>query len=189
MRVLRDTDFSEMKVFAFLSLTLNFNIKFQYIKTCIPSKIPRRGGWGVQEGLGMDKIMGFYISPHLMFSITFISLMHFHNHLCISISPKILKEIFAACFPMSSLSFPIHPTRLHCLFYSCLLPASFTPCQITPVSFIPASFIPASFIPASFTLASFTLASFTPVSFPHVSCLLSPSFSLPHICFSPGAPD
>ena len=50
----------------------------------------------MREGLGMDKIMGFYISPHLMFSITFVSVMHFHNHLCISISPKILKEIFAA---------------------------------------------------------------------------------------------
>ena len=35
-----------------------------------------------------------------MFYITFISVMHFHNHLCISISPKILKEIFAlfVCF-------------------------------------------------------------------------------------------
>ena len=43
----------------------------------------------------MDKIRGFYISPRLMFSITFFSVMHFHNHLCISISPKILKEIFA----------------------------------------------------------------------------------------------
>ena len=89
-RVLR-----EMKFFAFLSLTFNFDIKFQYIKTCIPSKIPRGGGRGVREGLGMDKIMGFYISPDLMFSITFVSVMHFHNHLCISISPKILKEIFA----------------------------------------------------------------------------------------------
>ena len=49
----------------------------------------------MQEGLGMDKIMGFYYSPHLMFSITFVSVMHFHNHLCISISPQILKEIFA----------------------------------------------------------------------------------------------
>ena len=89
-RVLR-----EMKFFAFLSLTFNFDIKFQYIKTCIPSKIPRGGGRGVREGLGMDKIMGFYISSDLMFSIPFVSVMHFNNHLCISISPKILKEIFA----------------------------------------------------------------------------------------------
>ena len=43
----------------------------------------------------MDKIMGFYISPDLMFSMTFVSVMHFHNHLCISIPTKILKEIFA----------------------------------------------------------------------------------------------
>ena len=44
----------------------------------------------------MDRIMGFYISPHLMFSITFVFVMHFHNHLCIFLSPKILKEIIAA---------------------------------------------------------------------------------------------
>ena len=62
---------------------------------CIPSKIPRGGGRGVQEGLGMDKGMGFFISHNLMFSITFFSVMHFHNHLCISISPEILKEFFA----------------------------------------------------------------------------------------------
>ncbi len=48
-RVLR-----EMKFFVFLSLNLNFDSKFQYIKTCIPSKIPRGGGRGVREGLGMD---------------------------------------------------------------------------------------------------------------------------------------
>ena len=89
-RVLR-----EMKFFAFLSLTFNFNIKFLYIKTCIPSKIPRGGGRGVQEGLGTDTIMGFYISSDLMFFITFVSVMHFHNHLYISISPKIINEIFA----------------------------------------------------------------------------------------------
>ena len=86
-RVLR-----EMKFFVFLSLNFNFDIKFYYIKTCIPSKIPRGGGRGVREGLGMDKIISFYISPDLMFSITFVSVMHFHNHLCISISLKILKE-------------------------------------------------------------------------------------------------
>ena len=85
-----------MKFFAFLSLTIDFKIKIQYIKTYIPSKIPRGGNRGVREGLGMDKIMGFYISPDLMFSITFVSVMHFHNNLCISISPKILKEIFAS---------------------------------------------------------------------------------------------
>ena len=52
------------------------------------------------EGLGMDKIMGFYISPDLMFPlhlyllcISIYAFMHFH--LCISISPKILKDIFA----------------------------------------------------------------------------------------------
>ena len=61
----------------------------------MPSKIPRGGGRGVREGLGMAKIMGFSISPDLMFSITFVPVMHFHNHLCTSISPKILKEIFA----------------------------------------------------------------------------------------------
>ena len=64
---------------------------------CIPSKIPRGGGRGVREGLGMDKIIGFYISPDLMFSITLVTVMHFHNYLCISISVKILKEIFAWC--------------------------------------------------------------------------------------------
>ena len=65
-RVLR-----EMKFFAFLSLTFNFDIKFQSIKLCTISKIPRGGGRGVREGLGMDKIMCFYISLDLMFSITF----------------------------------------------------------------------------------------------------------------------
>ena len=35
-------------------------VKFQYIKTCEPSKIPRGGGRGVREGLGMEKIIGFY---------------------------------------------------------------------------------------------------------------------------------
>ena len=84
-----------MKFFAFLSLTFNFDIKFQYIKTCIPSKIPRGGGRGVREGLGMDKVIGLYISPDLMFSITCVSVLHFHNHLLVSISPKILKEVFA----------------------------------------------------------------------------------------------
>ena len=93
--VLRGTFLSEMKFFAFVSLTLNFNIKFQYIKRCIPSKIPRGGDWGMREALWMDKIMGLYIFPHLMFSILFVSVMHFHNHLCFSISPKILKK----CLP------------------------------------------------------------------------------------------
>ena len=45
--------------------------------------------------LGLDKIMGFFISPDFIFSITYVSVMHFHNHLCMSISHKILKEIFA----------------------------------------------------------------------------------------------
>ena len=49
----------------------------------------------MREGLGMDKIMRFYISPDLIFSITVVSVKHFHNHLCIFISPKVLKEIFA----------------------------------------------------------------------------------------------
>ena len=62
---------------------------------CIPRKITRGGGVGVREGLGMDKFIGFYISPYLMFPITFASVMHFHNHLSISLSSKILKEIFA----------------------------------------------------------------------------------------------
>ena len=97
IRVFRETVFSEMKFFAFLSLTLSLNFKFQYIKTCIPSKIPRGGGQGVREGLGMDKIMGFYIFPDFIFSIIIIYVMLFHNHLCISNSPilKILKEFFA----------------------------------------------------------------------------------------------
>ena len=56
---------------------------------------PWGGGRGVREGLRMNKIMGFYISPDLMFFITFVSVMHFHNHLYISISPKIINEIFA----------------------------------------------------------------------------------------------
>ena len=49
-RVLRESVFSEMNFFALLSLTFKFDILFQYIKTCIPSKIPRGGGrwraWG-----------------------------------------------------------------------------------------------------------------------------------------------
>ena len=49
----------------------------------------------MREGLGMAEIMGLYISPHLMFSITLVSVMHIHDFLCISISPEILKEIFA----------------------------------------------------------------------------------------------
>ena len=49
----------------------------------------------MREGLGMDKFLGFYISPDLMCFIMFVSLMHFLNHLCIFMSPKILKEIFA----------------------------------------------------------------------------------------------
>ena len=49
----------------------------------------------MREGSGMDKIMGFYISPVLMCFIMFVSVMHFRNHLCISMSPKIPKEIFA----------------------------------------------------------------------------------------------
>ena len=36
-----------------------------------------------------------YIFPDLMFSITYVSGMHFHNRLFISISLKILKEFFA----------------------------------------------------------------------------------------------
>ena len=89
------TFFSEMNFFDFLSLTFNFDILFHYIKTCLPSTIPKGGGRGVLEGLRMDKIMGFYISPHLMLSIPFVSVRHFHNHLCIFISPKILNDLFA----------------------------------------------------------------------------------------------
>ena len=43
----------------------------------------------------MDKVMGFYISPYLMLSIMFFSVMHFHDHLCISISPKNNQKMFA----------------------------------------------------------------------------------------------
>ena len=93
IRVLRDTVFSKMKFFSFLSLTFNFDIKFQYIKTCIP---PTRWS-GVRESLGIDKIMGFYISPHLMFSITFVFVMHFHNHLCISMDSFETKIDVQAC--------------------------------------------------------------------------------------------
>ena len=49
----------------------------------------------MREGLRMDKIMGFYSSPHLMFSIMFVSVRYFHNQLCIYKTPKILKEMFA----------------------------------------------------------------------------------------------
>ena len=59
MRLKRDI-FLIMKFFAFFTLNLNIDVKFQYIKTCIPSKIPRGGGRGVWEGLGMAKIMGFH---------------------------------------------------------------------------------------------------------------------------------
>ena len=83
-----------MKFFDFLSLTLNFDVKLEYIIAYVPSKILRGGGQGVREGLGMDEIMGFNISPDLMYSITFVSDMRFHYHLCISISPKIQKRIF-----------------------------------------------------------------------------------------------
>ena len=84
-----------MKCFAFLSLNFNFNIKFQYIKLCIPYKIPGEVVGGCGMAWGWIKLWVFYISPDLMFYITFVSGMHFHNHLSVSISPKILKEIFA----------------------------------------------------------------------------------------------
>ena len=48
----------------------------------------------------MDKIMCFYIFPPLMFFIMFVFVMHFHNHLCISISHTILKEMFAEKSPL-----------------------------------------------------------------------------------------
>ena len=67
-------------------LSFNFNILISVYKTCIPSKILKGGGRGVREGLGIDKVMDFYISPYLMFSITFNFVMHFHNQLCISIN-------------------------------------------------------------------------------------------------------
>ena len=101
-----------MKFFAFLSLTFNFEIKIQYIKTYIPSKIPRGGGRAVREGLGMDKIMGFYIFPDFMFSITFFSVMHFHNHLCISISPKNAK--INCCHILYKMNLFIFPYYLVC---------------------------------------------------------------------------
>ena len=90
-RVLR-----EMKFFAFLSLTFNFNNKFEYIKRVYPAKSLGEVVGGVREGQGMDKIMGFYISPDLMFSTTFFFVIYFHNHLCISISPKIHNQLL--CF-------------------------------------------------------------------------------------------
>ena len=34
-------------------------VKIQYRNMCIPNKIPRGGGRGVWEGLGMDTNMGF----------------------------------------------------------------------------------------------------------------------------------
>ena len=75
--------------------SLLFSPQFQYIKMCTPSKISKGGGQTVQEGLGMDNIIIFSISPDLKFSITLVSIMNSHNHLCIPLSPKILKEFFA----------------------------------------------------------------------------------------------
>ena len=92
IRVLRETVFSEMDFFSFLSSSFYLDLSILVYKTCKPSKIFRGGDRGVREVLGMDKSMGVYISPHLMFSITFVSGMHFHNHLSISISPKIVKD-------------------------------------------------------------------------------------------------
>ena len=56
----------------------------------------------VQEGLGMDKIMDFFTSPDLMCSITILSDMHFHKNICISISPKILKEFLPTLLEASN---------------------------------------------------------------------------------------
>ena len=105
IRVLRETVFSEMKFFTFLSLTFNFNIKFQYNKRVYPAKSLEEVVWGCGRALGWINFLGFYISPHLMFSITFVSVMHFHNQICISISPKIPKEIFACSFCSTCLVF------------------------------------------------------------------------------------
>ena len=41
-------------------------VKFQYIKFCIPSKIPRGRGQGLRRAWG--KYMGFYNSSDLLFS-------------------------------------------------------------------------------------------------------------------------
>ena len=71
----------------------------------------------MRDGLGMDKIMGFSIFPHLMFSITFVSVMHFHNYLCISISPKVLKEIFAEYFSIKGVNLNRNSSRQQCIFF------------------------------------------------------------------------
>ena len=46
------------------------------------------------EGLGMEKIWVSIFFSDLMFSMMFVSVKYFQNHLCISISPEILKEFF-----------------------------------------------------------------------------------------------
>ena len=62
-------------------------LKFRFIKTRISNKIPRGGGQGVQEGLGMAKSIDFHIANFLLIwnSITLVFVMHVHS--------KILKEI------------------------------------------------------------------------------------------------
>ena len=75
-----------------LSLTFNFNIKFQY-KCVYPEK-----SLGEEVG-GCGKAWGWKNYGFLYFSsfnaCLFVSVMHFHKYLCISISPKKLKEYFA----------------------------------------------------------------------------------------------
>ena len=97
-----ETYFKKEIIKTHLTVILKNNYITHFFRQFVALKKSRRQfkllftpGWGVCEGLGMDKIMGFYISSGLMFSITFVSVMHFHDHLCISISPEILKEFFA----------------------------------------------------------------------------------------------
>ena len=78
-----------------------FDFKFQYWISVYKKRVsPAKslgevvGGGGCGRAWGWINY-GFLYSPHLMFSIIFVSVMHLHNHLCTSISPKILKEMFA----------------------------------------------------------------------------------------------
>ena len=58
---------------------------------CIPNKIPWGGGWGVWEGLGMDKNMGFLMlvtsSKYGNAKPAFLKEYAFPYHL----TPKLLK--------------------------------------------------------------------------------------------------
>ena len=82
---------------------LNFLLLFRFINTFIPNKIPRGGGGGVREGLGVAKNIDFHIANFLSIwnCITIGSVMHFHIKQIEFHITKILKEIiakFAYCF-------------------------------------------------------------------------------------------